>query len=479
VSTRIATVIVLAAAVASSLATTVLTSVAMDSLPDAVLVAASLVVAVVLVVGGGGWRVLGGLRSLERSTLWLALAGGAMTFWAAPFITLLQRGTSAPSGADTLFLTTTVWGTFVVLGAYLVASERQALTGIAGAVCAAVGAAGLLASWEYPSSFSPFAIFPMREAFMLVAGVIFAAGVLALAEAARRKGAMWTATIGLVAAAALGILASVPALPTVLYSGAGAWRPSVYLGVATACFAVSLLWVAERVGAARASVAMLLVAPALTAVSAYESATAVYGVNPFEMRGVLVGSAIVLMGAAVVWMAGADHRASRAARDRTSTIAFWVAVAACLGAAVSLGTPALAALAEGHLSVTFRAAWTMVGFESAAGWLPVAAALLALTAALEARRGQTARSWLIASVAVFACALAMPALAATTLHTWNSWIPADVQQTYGTEYARFAVSAIVDPVRTGAIALAVLSAGMLGFSAARNNGTARSTEEGS
>ena len=217
----------------------------------------------------------------------------------------------------------------------------------------------------------------------------------------------------------------------------------------------------------------------MTALSAYEQATSVYGVVPFEMRGVLAGSAIVIVGAAVLWLSALDRSPSRARQGRVATVAFWVAAASLVLAAVSLATPALDALSEGHISETFRAAWTMLGFESAAGWMPVAAALLALTASLEARRGQAARTWVVASAAVFACALAMPFLAATTLHTWNSWIPAEVQQTYGTEYARLSVSAIVDPVRVGAMALAVVSAGLLGLSAARGTKTGHSTEEGS
>ena len=187
----------------------------------------------------------------------------------------------------------------------------------------------------------------------------------------------------------------------------------------------------------------------------------------------------MIVGALVLWLSDSDRSPSHALRGRVAVAAVWIAVGALVLAAVSLATPALDALAEGHISETFRVTWTMLGFESAAGWMPVSAALLALTAALEARRGQAARTWVVASAAVFACALAMPHLAATTLHTWNDWIPAEVQQTYGTEYARLSVSAIVDPVRVGAMALAVVSAGMLGLSAARGAKTSHSQEEGS
>lgn len=475
---RVVSAVAFATAVMGAMTWFILSTVVMDLAPDAVIVGGSSLVAFAILAATGGWRILVRWRELDGQTLWFALIGGALAFWAAPLIVLSQRASDAPSGADTLFLTTTVWGVLVVLGAYLVAGERPALTGAAGAVCSAAGAAGLLASWEYPSSFSPFAKFPVREALMLVAGLMFAVGVLALAEAARRVGARCAAALGLGAAAALGVLTSLPSLPQAASAGASAWRPIVYLGVAVALFAVGWIWTATRAGVARTSVALMLVPSAMTALAAYEQATAVYGVNPFELRGVLAGSTISVMGAAVVWLSARNHDASRTVDAPATTVAQWVAAVSCILAALSLGTPALNALSEGHITESFRAAWTMLGYESAAGWMPVAAALLALTAAIEARRGEAARAWVVASAAVFACALAMPLLSATTLHTWNDWIPADVQQTYGTEYARFSVAAIVDPVRVTAMALAVVSAGVLGYSAVRGVNAVSSQEEG-
>ena len=63
------------------------------------------------------------------------------------------------------------------------------------------------------------------------------------------------------------------------------------------------IWLTARVGVARTSATLLLVPVAMTALSAYEAATAVYGQRPFEMRGVLTGSAIVIVGARVLWLA--------------------------------------------------------------------------------------------------------------------------------------------------------------------------------
>lgn len=476
---RLVTAAAFALSIAGAMGSFVLTTVTMDVLPDAVTIGAALVVAFAVVAAGVGRPVLGRLRGMDRATLGRATAGGALAFWAAPFLALTQRGTSAPSGADTLFFTTVLWGGLVVLGAQFVASERTAFTGSAGAVCSAAGAAGLLASWEYPSSFSPFAKFPVREALMLVAGVLFAVGVVALSQAARRAGARSAATLGLGGAAVLGVLAGLPGLPALASAGMLAARPVALLGAATAVFAGALTWTVSRVGAARASASLLLVPVGMTMLAAYEQVTHVYGVNPFEMRGVLSGSAIVVTGAAVTWLSAPEGRDSAAPHGLPSRLALWIAAGSCALGAASLVTPALNAVSEGHVSSSFRVAWTMLGFESAAGWMTAAAALLALTAALEARRGGAARSWLVASCAVVACAIATLFVSATTLHTWNTWIPAEVQQTYGTEYARFAVSAVVDPVRVAALALAVVSAGMLGYAAVRSATTGRSEEAGS
>ncbi len=51
------------------------------------------------------------------------------------------------------------------------------------------------------------------------------------------------------------------------------------------------------------------------------------------------------------------------------------------------------------------------------------------------------------------CVAAVPLLG-TTLHTWNRWVPAEVQQTYGTEYSRLvgrAASGAAESVGDGAV----------------------------
>jgi hypothetical protein len=122
---------------------------------------------------------------------------------------------------------------------------------------------------------------------------------------------------------------------------------------------------------------------------------------------------------------------------------------------VALFTPALTARSQGGLEGGFDATWAMFGYEAAASWLVLAAAGLAVAAALVALQTRRAIDWAPSAVAALVCAVASLPLAATTLHTWNRWVPADVQQTYGTEYSTFSVAGRMDVVRLVALALAV------------------------
>jgi hypothetical protein len=69
-------------------------------------------------------------------------------------------------------------------------------------------------------------------------------------------------------------------------------------------------------------------------------------------------------------------------------------------------------------------------------------------------------------------------LLGTTLHTWNSWVPAEVQQTYGTEYSRLEIAARLDPVRATALVLAVVAMMVLAYTSRTRGTRARAIEEG-
>ncbi len=433
----------------------VVTTVAMDSVPDTVLVGCAALVALLIAVAVQAADALPGIRSAEKTSLALAAIGGVLAFWAAPLIALSQRATDAPSGADTLFLTTSVWGLACVLIAFGDPAERPLVTAAAGALGCVAGAAGLLASWESPSSFSPFAKFPAREALMLVAGVFFAVGVTALARAVRRSGPKVVTLVALSAAATAGVLAALPSLPMQASIGWRALLPCIYLGAAYAVFSLGFTRSIAESGVSRSALALFGVPIVVMALAGVEQLRSVYGPSPVAWSAAATGVAVVIAGLVVVGLAGRQSEVGRAAA-RPLRLPLALSAVACLLGVASLATPALSATAQGGTAETFSATWTMVGAESAAGWLALAAAVLTLAAIVAARTGTPTAGWLSASVAALVCGLATIPLASTTLHTWNSWVPANVQQTYGTEYSRFAVEARVDSVRMAALVMAAL-----------------------
>jgi drug/metabolite transporter (DMT)-like permease len=445
----------------------VLTTAVMDTIADSVLVGLACAAALVGVLAFQGASGLSELRKAPREALMLAAAGGALAFWAAPLLALAQRASDAPSGSESLFFTTSAWGLACVATAYSLRAERPPATALAGGIAAVAGAAGLLASWEYPSSFSPFAKFPVREALMLTAGLLFAAGALALAEAGRRFGPRLTVAAGLGGAAVLGLLGAVLQLPSASEIGQGALYPCIYLGLALAVFALGWTHATSAVGVSRTAASLLGVPVLVMALAGIERMTAVYGPNPIAWSGALAGAAVIAAGVAVVWLAEPATNVRLAGRSRSLRLPWGLALAASALAVASLFTPALDALAEGGTGEPFSASWAMIGAESAAGWLAFAAAGLALAAVMVARSGGSFRSWGSSSVAVMVCAVAAIPLLGTTLHTWNRWVPAEVQQTYGTEYSRLVVEPHLEPLRVMATLLAVAAVATLAFSMGR------------
>jgi len=452
------------AALSGASALFVLTTVYMDTLPDTVLIGVSCFAAFVFVLAPQGANGITAIKTADKALLGWGAFAGALAFWAAPLLSLSQRASDAPSGSDTIFLTATAWGVICVLAASLVRVERPAPTAIAGAFATLAGAAGMLASWESPSSFSPFAKFPSREGLMLLAGVMFAAGVLVLAGVVRRVGARQALTIGLGGAAAAGIVTSLPSLFSAEL--AGSLLACIWVGVAMGVFAWGWFMTMESGGLSRASIALLGVPIGVMALTVVEGFRAVYGPSPVTWSAAIAGIAVMVTGIAVVWLAEKWPEPAKVGDSARLRIPLLIAGAGAVLALASLALPALQARAEGGMTGYFQATWTMFGFESAAGWLPVAAGLLAVASVIVAREGGGLVVWVPSAVSSLVCLAAYLPLIGTTLHTWNRWVPADVQQTYGTEYSRLIISPHVDWVRVASmvlivVALAVLTAAMV------------------
>jgi hypothetical protein len=107
----------------------------------------------------------------------------------------------------------------------------------------------------------------------------------------------------------------------------------------------------------------------------------------------------------------------------------------------------------------FSARFAMLGFETIGGWLALAVALLLLVEWVGRSRPTLGRAAGIALVAVVATA-SWAALRYVPVHTWVPWIPAEVQQDYGTEYASIVFSPTATPLQVAALAAAAAAAAL-------------------
>lgn len=406
---------------------------------------------------------LPGRSRLGRRDLVLAVVAGALGIWASPFLVASVRSTDAPSGTEVLFLTSAVWGLLLVASGLLARGVKPDPARIAGALLGVVAAAGVLANWERPSSFSPFVKFPREEAVIILAGVAFVAAVRILEGLVRRHGALAAmrpvalsgAAAALLAAAALshGRLAEL--------ASPGVWT---FAGpAAVAVFALLLAWpeaLAERPPEVL-SAAYFLPPALLSALSFVEHATSSLGPDPIRWHAAGPAIALALAAATLVawpweretgWSEGTDVTLAR----RAARVAAGFAVAAAL---VGLVSPDVMVSVRGILSsgAAFQTSYAMLGFETAGGWLALCCSLLA--SALAWRAPGSGIKPLLAALAL--AAVVWVPLHATPLHTWNRWIPPEVQQDYGTEYAMRTEQLVTDPWELLALGGAVSSGALL------------------
>lgn len=450
-SRRFVTVVSFSGVVIGAAAAYLLTTVLMDALPDTALVAGAAIIAAVataLVTRPSLRR----MRRAPRAAVARAAVGGLACWWAAPLLVLAQRATDAPSGAETLFFTTSVFGVACVVFGYVWHSgPRPSFIVPASAAVALAGAAGLLASWERPSSFSPFARFPVQEVWMCAAAVVFALGAVSLASATRRLGACDAGSVGLLCAALVGALASLPSIPVLAAVPSSAWSGVLYLGLATALLSASWIRVGERHGIEVAGAALLLGPVALTVMAGVERLGTVYGASPVDWPAALASIGVIGLAVFVLWQAQAETRSVLAMP--TPRVLGSLVGALVIVAFGSLFSPALTVSVSAHAAEPFSAIWVQPGYLSAAGWMVFAAAVMGSSAALAWRAGWSRRSCVSGAALGLACCAAAVPLGATTLQTQNRWIPAAVQQAYGTEYAQLTATWVVDPLR-GAVAAA-------------------------
>lgn len=397
-----------------------------------------------------------------------AAAGGVLALWAAPALVLSQRASDAPPGTETLLFSVVLAGVVVVVTSVAYRADHRPVTAIPAAIVSAVGAAAVLGNWERPSSFSPLVRYPGREGVMLVAALLFAVGTLVIIRAEKGPlGSRRARALSVYGATAVAVVFGVPSLisSSILPSA----RPlMLFLAVSYTAFGLGWLWCVSEIGPV-ASASALSVAPVLlTALIFVERALGVRGTDPILWGGALPGLITCAAGALAVSLAGRDDSSSDGdhlpAPDAPSFLPRVrralpaLAASAILLAALTLWLPAIDQASEGITGVEdemFSVEWVVSGYQSAAGWAAFGAGVGAFGVAWAVRRGGGRTVWGSLAIAALVAGVSSLFLGSTTFATWTSWIPGDVQQAYGTEYARLSVSAIQHPIRILSVAFSV------------------------
>ncbi len=398
--------------------------------------------------------------ALDRRDTLIA-AGIGLAVWLVSFLVAAGRKSDTPPGSEVLFLTTAVWGLLLVLGGLASARPSPSAARVAGALLGVTGAVGILANWERPSSFSPFVRYQTEELVMLLAGAVWVAAVTALAGLVRRHGPLASLRAVALSAGAAGVIGALLLAPSRLALLAMPGVGLFALLAALAAFASLLAWarLLKDVPAYRVAAAYFLPPVVLTAFSAAERATVAYGPNPVVWPPALAGMAVVA--AAAVVAALPDETGVRApAPDRTTLAARGLAILALGLAAAGLASTDLVVSVKGSLTsgAAFSATFGMYGFETAGGWLAACCSLFVASWAWGRRPSRRiAMTWL-AALAVAAAAW-IP-VHTTATHAWTAWIPAEVQQDFGTEYAQRTVRTVSGPWEPAAL-LVALAAGSL------------------
>ncbi len=414
----------------------------------ALVVTGALFTAAVLLLMGGIPRPAD-LRRFGGRGLALALGAGALSIALAPALVATSRYTDSPAGTVTAFWTTAVWGALLI---FFAALPAQRYLRAAAALLGVAAAAGVLGNWERPSSFSLVVLHTDQEIALLLAGVAWAAAILIARKLASVHGPAPVYSL-----AALGGLAGslAWALPSSAWDVGALLAPSLaYPAAASQALALALaLYLALRTGPHVPGAAMLLVVPVVTSLLFVEEATGVFGPRPILTEPASWSSAVMVVSAGLVLLAGAGRRDLLRAGVRNVSVV--LAAGSVLLALAGFTLPGVAVAVRGTTSVgaEFAADFVMRGFQTVGGWLALAVALLAL--AVCAGRAPGRAGTFAALLAALVAAGAYVHVRYTPLHVWMRWIPPEVQQDYGSEYATIVFTPVATPVQIAAMALGV------------------------
>jgi len=387
-------------------------------------------------------------RSLGRTQAVMAAVAGLLML-GAPALVVGLRMSDAPAGSIVVFLMSGGWAAAAALAgaafALLARRRLEASWGLSGALLVLAGAAGVVACWERPSSFSPFVRFATQSSGILFGGILLVVGGLLLVRAARSSDTGGALIIATAAAAAA-------ALAWWGVSGFGSGWGRLAEQSLTVCAAAiawglvsaSLLEVLRHQGPPVAAACLAVTPVLLPLLSLVEQAVGVAGPQPLVIPGVIAGSLVIAAGCAALLHA---PRARAVVGTRLLPTAAAVVVALSV---VGLALPAIAVSVSAAVSGgRFSGAWSMSGAESVLGWCVLALSVLVMVSTFDTRPGVPAVA------ALLACA-GLPWLAEVPTHIWTATLAPEIQQYYGTEYATITFTAIRDIPLVAAVGLGIV-----------------------
>jgi len=375
---------------------------------------------------------------------WLLLASAALQA-GIPMLVFDNRSSDAPPGAVVAFWTTVFFGgVLVVAGAV---GMRGMWQRAAAALLLVAAGAGVLANWERPSSFSLLVRYTTPQLVMLACALASVMLLVLLAMSVERNG--WSVVALPIAGGSLlgGVLLLVLARESV-----GSFvSPVVMLAAgASAVLYLMVLSLGSGRGALLSGTAIAAAPAAITLLTALESAVGMLGPRPLLLSPILASCAV---GACALVLILRERGATAPVRSNRIVIVAGIGAAASVAGMIA---PALGVAVKGGLSdgAAFATTFSMAGYETVAGWLALSAALVALSGVAA---GADFRSLSYTLVTVVVSLFAWNLLRPMPLHTWVSWIPPEVQQDYGTEFASVVFSPLPAVWQLAGMVVAVIA----------------------
>lgn len=405
-----------------------------------------------------------GARRLRPLEVVACACASAALLAGLPMLVFANRSSDAPPGSVVAFWTTVFFGGLLVIGGSV--SVRPVWLRMASALLLVVSGAAVLANWERPSSFSLLVRYTGPQIMMSLAAVISVLLLLWLSARVERYG--WSTSVGPIAGGA--VLSGVLLLVSGRDSLDSLASPIVMLAAgASAVLYLMILSLGPSRGALLSGTAIAGVPAAITLLTVLESMVGMLGPRPVLLEPII--AACTAGGFAIVLILREYAAPTPRGPVQVPSV---IAAAAVAAALVGMFAPALGVAVKGSLGTgeAFAVDFAMAGYETVAGWLAFAVTLVVL-AALSSRVGRHPLVSVLATAV--ASAIAWIILRPMPLHTWVSWIPPEVQQDYGTEFASMVFSPRVAVWQGFGMALAFIAVAVASYTSSRLIGSTERT----